>query len=288
MNPFKEMPQTRRSVVSAVSQFTTDEDFANLRPLFEGIAYAKRKFGSDFYCKVLRTCGNKGKIYDVLDCARSVRRTGFKLDTSEKVNEALFHIQMKAFDSKWDEAETKRALRKAELVIELLQDEGHIPAKAEDRRMLDGELPLYRDPMTLLAPLHIAAGFVVNNGDSEDVGLMLEKATDYAKDVIRVWPEGKSLTAVQPEKAYEMDNKMKYLAEPNKFFALCTPLLHGLDMAIKVVEPELAKQLLSRRNQLTADLRAAKPDISWRGESAAEKFYGDVDTMITDLPEESQ
>ncbi|KAI1414699.1 hypothetical protein F5Y13DRAFT_13810 [Hypoxylon sp. FL1857] len=257
LNPSKDMPQTRRSVVTAISQFSTPADFANLRPLLEGIAYANRKFKSSFYCKVLRVVGEKGHIYDIIECARGVARTGFKLDSSEKANEILHFVQMKAVESGWDEAVTVKALRWAEMVLELMQQEEHQPKRRKDEHMLEGELPLYRDPMVLLAPLHLVAALVAKRGPEADPELV-EKLNKYARDIVRLWPEGKKLTEVQPSALYEEYDKMGYLLPPSKFVALTTPLLYGLETAIQVVSPELASQLQSRRDILDKEVGGAR------------------------------
>lgn len=257
-NLFTDVPQTRRSVVTAISQFETRADFANLRPLLEGVAEAGRKFPHDYYAKILRVVGAKGHVYEMIECARGVARTGYRLDSSEKANELLHFVQMKAINSEWDEAQTQKALRWAEMVLELLQEEAHQPRRRKDDPVLEGELSLYRDPIALLAPLHLAAVLVAKHGAE---GEALEKLAKYAKDVIRLWPEGKKLTEVQPKELYENQDKMRYLLEPNKFVALAAPLLYGLETAVgtaNVVDSELARQLQSRRDILAAEVREAR------------------------------
>ncbi|OTA61894.1 hypothetical protein K449DRAFT_434218 [Hypoxylon sp. EC38] len=276
VNPFHDMPQTRRSVVNAISQFSTPADFVNLRPLLEGIAYARRKFDHSFYCKVLRVVGEKGHIYDIIECARGVARTGFKLDTSEKVNEILHFVQMKAIESGWDEAATAKALRWAEMVLELMEKEEHQPRRTKDEHMVEGELPLHRDPMVLLAPLHLTAALVAKKGPEADADLV-DKLNKYAKDIVRLWPEDKKLLEVQPGELYGDYDKMGYLLEPNKFVALATPLLYGLETAIKFVSPELSTQLQSRRDILAKEVQEARAaigqDAGRRGEAVWRKVY---------------
>lgn len=276
LNPFRDMPQTRRSVVSAISQFSTPADFANLRPLLEGIAYARRKFDHSFYCKVLRIVGEKGHIYDIIECARGVARTGFKLDTSEKVNEILNFVQMKAVESGWDEAATAKALRWAEMVLELIQKEEHQPRRRKDEHMLEGELPLHRDPMVLLAPLHLTAALVAKKGPEAE-GDLVDKLNKYAKDIVRLWPEGKKLVEVQPSELYEDRDRMGYLRGANKFVTIATPLLYGLETAIKVVSPELSTQLQSRRDILANEVQEARvvagQNPEKRGEVVWRKVY---------------
>ncbi|KAI1134148.1 hypothetical protein F5Y05DRAFT_241448 [Hypoxylon sp. FL0543] len=276
VNPFKDMPQTRRSVVQAIEQFTAPDDFANLRPLLEGIAYARRKFDTSFYCKVLRVVGEKGHIYDIIECARGVARTGFKLDSSEKVNEILHFVQMKAVESGWEVEATAKALRWAEMVLDMMQEEEHQPRRRKNEDLVEGELPLHRDPRVLLAPLHLAAALVAKQGAEADPDLV-DKLNKYAKDIVRLWPEGKKLDEAQPSVLFEDYHKMGYLRQPNKFVALTVPLLYGLETAINVVSPELASQLQSRRDILGREVEEATAASSQkevtRGAMVRRKVY---------------
>lgn len=289
-NPLKGgIPQTRRSVIRAVEQFAAPEDFANLKPLLEGIHYTNYKFDASFHTKILRVCGVRGRIYHVLQCARAARTTGLRLDSSEKANEALHFVQLKAVDAGFDPTETARALRWAEIVVAMLADEQHRP----HRRPVEGELPLDRDPQVLLARLHLAASLAQNpftpqpeEGVSNNLTIeeVVGKVNDYAADIVRLWPEGRRLREIQPLQLYQDENKMGYLSEPNKFVALAAPLLHGLDAAIDVVggvgdKPQLADQLRARRDTLNAEIQEARAGLSGeetprRGEAIYQKLYG--------------
>ncbi|KAI0406718.1 hypothetical protein F4802DRAFT_557253 [Xylaria palmicola] len=291
-NMLTDIPNTWKSLRAAVEQFETPADFANLKPLLEGIAYAGRKIESSFCAKILRIAGTKGHIYAIIDCARSVRRTGYKLDTSEKVNEVLHFVQMKALDADWDEAKTRQALCWAEMVVEMLHDEAHQPKRQKNGTLLPGELPLNRDPMVLAAPLHLAAMLAAQHAAGEEV---VDKVHKLARDIVALWPEGKKLKELQPAELYADPDQLGYLVSPNKFLALATPLLHGLETAATVVQPELAARLRTRCDTLTAEIKEAlgalppregRPDLpskettpGWlpkemRGEYVYRRFYG--------------
>ncbi|KAI8952879.1 hypothetical protein F4801DRAFT_191235 [Xylaria longipes] len=258
-NILTDIPSARKSLVDAVRQFETPADFANLKPLLEGIAHTGRKLKPSVYAHVARIVGEKGHVYDIIDCARSTRRTGYKFDTSEKVNEVLHCLQMKARDADWDEAQTRQALRWAEMVVEMLHEEAHQPRRPKNKPLLPGELPLNRDPMVLAAPLHLAAVLAAQHEAGEEV---LDKVHKLARDIVALWPEGKKLKEVQPAELYADSDKMGYLTRPNKFIVFATPLLHGLDTAIKVVEPELAGQLRTRRDTLAIEIQVARKTLA--------------------------
>ncbi|RYP49695.1 hypothetical protein DL768_004631 [Monosporascus sp. mg162] len=282
MNPLAgDIPETRRSVIQAVSRFETADDFVNLQPLLEGIYYTSRKFDAGFYAKILRLAGQRGRVYDALACARMARRTGLRLDSSEKANEVLHFVQFKAIDAGFAPADTARALRWAELVIDMLADEQHQPRRRKDEPPAEGELPLDRDPQVLLARLHLAAALArsrrAEGGGEADEAAVVEKVNKYAADIVGVWPEGKRLKDLQPAVLYEDEEKMGYLLEPNKFVVLAAPLLYGIETAIDVVEPELAGQLRSRRDTLEAEVQEARAAYDMkpgRGEAVYQKLYG--------------
>ncbi|KAI1082277.1 hypothetical protein F5B20DRAFT_532824 [Whalleya microplaca] len=267
------LPPTQQSALSAIRQFETPADFANLRPLLEGLAYAGRKLRFKFWTSMIRRVGEKGRISLIIDCAVAVERTNLRLDSSEKVNEVMHWLQMAAIDSEWDETKTRKALRRAELVLDLLQEEGHQPKRPKGEPPIKGEFPLYRDPMVLLAPLHLAAGLVSRYEVDENV---VDRMNQYARDVVMLWPEGKKLTELYPEESFEDEANRNYLIQPNIFIAFVTPLIAGLETTIKEVKPELASQLQSRLDALKLELQQAQAanDRIGRGSQVYEKIYG--------------
>ncbi|KAI2469267.1 hypothetical protein F4781DRAFT_442874 [Annulohypoxylon bovei var. microspora] len=280
-NPFTDVPETKRSLFRALQLFSTREDFANLRPLIEGLVYTNRKLYSDALSRIVRMIGAKGHVYDVIELARGVKRTRFKLDSSEKVNEVLHHVQLKAVESDWDPAATEKALRWAEIVLELIQEEDHQHVLPEGEFPPPGQLPLWRDPMVLLAPLHLAATLVQKQGAEADPALV-DKVMSYANTIVLLWEEGKRLRQTQPEVLFELERELYYLTEPNKFTKLVAPLLYGLEAAIKVVQdrdPALAAQLQTRHDTLEAEVAPTRAvsqgkigDAVWRWVFEGEKM----------------
>ncbi|KAI0506772.1 hypothetical protein F5B22DRAFT_650420 [Xylaria bambusicola] len=272
-NPLTDLPNTRKSVMTAITKFKTAADFANLKPLLEGIYYTGRKLQHGNYAKILRVTCAKGHVYDMIDCARSVRRTGYKIDSSEKVNELLHYVQLKARDAEWDEAETRQALRWADMVVEMLYDEAHQPKHPKDQPSLPGEIPLNRDPMVLAAQLHLAAVLASRYEVGEEI---LDKVHKLAQDIVLLWPEGKKLKELQPAELYQYGGRYAYLVYADKFVSLATPLLHGLETAAKVVKPELASQLQARCDTLRAEIDEARgrvPPYATRHADVYKRFY---------------
>ncbi|KAI0395322.1 hypothetical protein F5Y17DRAFT_423881 [Xylariaceae sp. FL0594] len=266
---------TRGNLVKALAKFNGREDWANLLPLLEGLHHADRELPHTISAKIIRLAGMQGFINVILECARSVRRTGFKLDTAEKVNETLHRIQLKAVDSAWDLEETQQALRWARMVVDMLQDEGHKPKRPLGQKIIPGEIAMSRHPMVLIAPMHLAAALVNRHDAGQDFVDMVHK---YAREIVALWPEGVQLTDLHPVSAVTHKEERFEIEVPSKFVAHYAPLLHGLDEAIKVVGPELASQLRSRRETLATQVeenrKRGSADASSRGEVVYSKFYG--------------
>lgn len=321
MNRMSDVPPARKSLVQAVKQFQTPEDFANLRPLLEGTYYAGYSLDVKYRSQIARLCGIKDQIYAVLECARRVRTTGFKLDSSEIVNEIMHFIQLRAIDDP-DPATIGQCLRWAQMVINMLAEDQHQPpVPRDDEKIIDGILPLDRDPMVLLARLHLAAtlakavprpssepelaeeeaeaeGEGEGEGDSAEESARARAARDinhenpyyraraqtrvYAEQIVRLWPSTAPLRHCYPRELYHgKDQPMAYLGGNNKFIALATPLVRGLNFAISVLPKQrLSKMLRMRRDVLAAEIQDArkeckvpeKPD--GRGERMFQKLNG--------------
>ncbi|KAF3021921.1 hypothetical protein E8E14_007328 [Neopestalotiopsis sp. 37M] len=278
MNPFSgEIPNTRRSVVEAIKKFDSDEDFKNLRPLIEGVHGAGRQLGDGFYAKVLRVVGDKGRVAELMELARASKKSGFHLDTSEKVNELLHFIQLSALESGWSRAETEQALRWAEHVVDMVQDEA-TQAPQKQRTVINGDLALHRDPQVLLAPLHLASALIVKSGVKD--AQTAAKANKLAATIVKLWPADRALRKIHPVSSYIEDSQRGYLLEANKFVAMAAPLLHGLGLASQAVtEPALAAELKTRYERLEEEVKsslseAAKKGPNSRGQAVYQKFFG--------------
>lgn len=282
MDLFNDVPNARAAARDAVGRMTTRADFQNLPRLLEGLHRSSRRLRPADYARIARRAGERGCIFAVIESARQVQRTGFRLESSETVAEILTHVQMKAVDSAWDETETRQALGWAELIVELLQHPNHgrraprlqhgaVGAMAEGSTAIVAAtpappppvFPLDRDPQVLAARLHLAAvvadKFSLGGADTDG------KVSRYATELVQLWPAGgKGLRALHPAETYaDRRGEMYYLSESNKFLGVAAPLLHGLDTAIRVLggsqgdSAALAGELQSRRDALAAEVNTA-------------------------------
>jgi len=241
-NPLKgDIPETKKTLREIIHRLKTPEDFANLRPLLEGLNQAGRRINDITRAQLTRIVCERGHHVELLDCARSVKRTGFRLDSHEVVLKLLSAIQMEAVNAGWAPAATRQALRRAEMVFELLESKDH---QRTTKSGAENALPLQSTPMTILAPMHLAAAL----GD-------VEKTTKFARDLVRVWPQGQqSLTAAQQAMVADTTTILKGSSAKLMFIS---PLAYGLQRAAAVVEDAgLREQLQVRADVLKKELDA--------------------------------
>jgi hypothetical protein len=265
-----DVPNSSKILFQALRLMETKADWDNLTRLLSGMNKAGRRWNSADHSKMIRLAGSKGQIYSIIEAARQVRRTNFKVDTPEQLSELLHWVQMKAVDSNWDADATAKALRWSEMVLEILQDSKHKSTP------VTGQAPLHRDPQVLGAILHLAAARAVKHQEGKDVG---GKVTEYAKAVVAQWPADKGLKSLYPEELNsDKKNGTWYLLQSRtQYLATAGPILSGLKLAMQVVEPSLAAQLKPIAATLEAEANGivAQKDVrAARGEATWEKLFG--------------
>ncbi|KAK4123602.1 hypothetical protein N657DRAFT_618496 [Parathielavia appendiculata] len=269
INRVTELPNTRKIVTQAVNAMTTSKDFQNIPPLLEGCERANRTLGTPIRSSMIRRAAMHRSLHIIMDCVKAVKRTGFKLDHSELINELLIWLQLPAVQSGWDEAKTKVALKQVQLVLNLIEsDENHLPRKESQ-----GAFPFYRDPQVLAARLHMAAARAVHHQGGKDVD---GKVTKYAQELVALWPEGAGLLDLQPDESYRDKEKMSYLIERNHYLWYASPVLNGLTLAAQVVDPGLAMQLQNRADSVETEVKAALASEKRKPGGRGEMIYNSL------------
>ncbi|TDZ24138.1 hypothetical protein Cob_v003091 [Colletotrichum orbiculare MAFF 240422] len=236
------LPASRTITWKALRAMETAEDWNNFGRLLAGMHHAGRRFTDVDAVKMIRLAGVKGQVYTIIEAARQVRKTGFRLDTSEKVNETLHSVQMRAAGAAWDQDKTEQALRWTEMVLAMLEDKAHQPKHRDVPSDEQLRFPLHKDPQVVAAALHISAVLAVKHNDGKDVG---GKVAKYAAQVLKRWPAGAGLKNLHPEGAYKnRESGVAYLVESRtQYLAAASPILHGLLLAARVVDKQTAQRL---------------------------------------------
>jgi len=250
VNKAADLPSTRKTLIDALHLMKTPSDFQNLPALLEGCKRAKHVVPTELQNKMIRLAASHNSLQVIVECVKAVERTGFKLNSSENINQLLIWAQWPAVTSGWDEAKTKTALKQVRLILNILEsDKGHLPT-AETK----GAFPFYRDPQVLASRLHMAAARAVHHQGGKDVD---GKVTKYADELVKLWPEGAGLLDLQPDAAYKSRGTFRYLLNRNYYLWFASPVLNGLTLAAQVVDPGLAMQLQNRADKVDEEVKAA-------------------------------
>ena len=122
---FKGVENSKTILNRALAKMQTAEDWSNLGTLLAGYKKAGIKLKADHWGKIVRVAGTRGHIYAAIECAKQADQTGLLLKNREAVVRILAFVNDKITESKGDAAETKQALRWAEMVLDLLQRPEH-------------------------------------------------------------------------------------------------------------------------------------------------------------------
>ncbi len=274
VNKVTDLPNTTQTWKSALPLMKTPGDIQNIAVLLEGCVRAHRKVSDTVRNKIIRTATKNNNLQVVVECVKAPKRTGFKLNTPELVNELLISLQLPAINSGWDEAKTKAALKQTNLILNVIEDESHSPG-----RRATGRFPIYRDPSSLAAKLHLAAARAVHHQEGKDVD---GKVAEYARELVKVWPEGAGLLDVYGPEAYKHREQARHLTEWNNFLWFASPVLSALNLAAKVVgasDASLGQQLQQRAQLVEGEVKraldeaSAKPSKSTESDKRGEALY---------------
>lgn len=257
----RDVPSTKKSLYEIIDLMKTPDDWAVLPRLLEGLCVqAGRKLRYDQYGKMIRRAAMAGCIHTILTCAREVKRTNFRLDSHETVNDVMINIQVEAVMSGWDAAETAKALQRTERVLDMLEEEDHQPLPKKKGEILPKRTyPLHKDPLILGARLHMAAAVAAkHNGRADADG----KVVRYARELVALWPDAdKGAAALYGEADVAADPSLAHLRHDTQITYTVAPLVHGFRLAAQVVEAEgdaeLAAQLRARVDTLEEELAGA-------------------------------
>jgi hypothetical protein len=256
-NQVADLPSSSATVKEAFKLISTPADLHNIPPLLSGVVRAGHKLDESIYSIFLRLAATHNQLQLIMDCIKTVDRTGFKLNNSRIINELLVYLQRPAITSGWNEAKTKNALKQVRLILNILEsDKSHFP-KGNNV----GAFPFYRDPQVLGSRLHMAAARAVYLKDGKDEDGQVAK---YAQELVTLWPENKGLLDLQPDESYQKSGPMRYLLDRNGFLFYASPVLNGLTLAAQVVDPALAMQLQNRADAVEAEVQTARGSLEMK------------------------
>ncbi|KAM3068938.1 hypothetical protein ACMFMG_004114 [Clarireedia jacksonii] len=219
IDPLNDEP-SKRSSFHKVLELMKGKDWNNLPRLLEGLKYCKRPVGDLQLLQMVRKAALQDRMDVIIECARRVAYTGFRLNQPEIVKTVMWGLHYKAANSNWDEAETKQALRWAEMVADMLEDKKH----AGGVFVKEGNVRALPEVIGVL--LELAAVRASRHLEGKDVD---GKVATYAARMVDV-PEKKLSVEDGPLQA-NLDWAMNYWLKE------AVPIIHGMKESLQILDP---------------------------------------------------
>ncbi|PKS10185.1 hypothetical protein jhhlp_001935 [Lomentospora prolificans] len=255
------IPASRDLMRKAVRLMATRDDWANLVRLLAGYRNADRRILAKDVFDIIQNAGRSGNIYAILDALRNVKESGLRIRTVPVADSILYWIQMMAVNSGFAQEETTKAKTWAVMLRELMENEDHAKHPT-----WPGRIPLHREPQIVGQVLHTAAARAVYCQDGKDED---GKVAELAETLTYVWPSDRGLkdihqSSLSPDA--KTSERVKFQAENDAYLKLDITnrisigsfILNGIELAKKVVAPELAAKLEPIAEILKRDLDAEK------------------------------
>lgn len=155
-----------------ISQSETREDFENVVRMLEGFQEAGIHIKADKIALVVRQLNLHGMHHILLKALQRVNSTGMQMNDWEVTIQVLRAVYDKAALADWEPEETKKALRLAKQVVELLEEEEHHTKSARSRKE-DTEHDFRGRPSVIAVPTALSAVLAQKHGgDVEDVKVL--------------------------------------------------------------------------------------------------------------------
>jgi hypothetical protein len=151
-----------------VRQSETREDYENVVRMLEGFENAGIKLDADKHAFVVRRLNLAGMQHLILKALQRPQATGLRMREWPVMLQILRSAHDKAAMADWDEEETKKALRLAKQMVELLEDEEHYGGQKRGEKA--AEQDFRGKPAVIAVPTGLAAVLALRyKGDVEEV-----------------------------------------------------------------------------------------------------------------------
>ncbi|TGO69640.1 hypothetical protein BOTNAR_0008g00050 [Botryotinia narcissicola] len=284
INQLRDQPGTTRGFRQVLNLMMEKKDWDNLPQFLEGHRDCRRPLAHALYCQMIRRAGLVGRIDAVIEAARRVRYTGFRLNDEEVVLQMMYWIYYKAQVSGFEEHETKQALAWAEVVADLLEDPRHAGDKGP--LLAEGANDVRALPEVIGILLQLAAVRAVKHTDGKDLdGKVATYATrllgtpydlstsllNLKRPEVRVYSKPgavdsdiASQTKMDGGEYSAEEIQKKSIRAKNHWLVAAAPVLHGMKTALHVFDPstvassklkENIPRLEKRVNRYASDLK---------------------------------
>lgn len=215
----KDLPSHTTGLIKAVSLMKTKQDWNNLIPLLAGWKTSPYKLDSETKERLTRKAGQAGRIDKLVECAKRVDYTGFKLDCPHIVTEMVWYASYNAALSDWQVKETAKALSMVEQISYLLEDSKH----AGGYEIAD-EDPRVR-PELIGTLLQLSSVYVTRYQEGKDEDGKVKK---YAERLRAVLEAGEK---------FLVSGTCDKWGEDHVYLYRITPVIQGMQLAAKLLKP---------------------------------------------------
>ncbi|ELR02522.1 hypothetical protein VC83_08828 [Pseudogymnoascus destructans] len=243
INRTKDVPNQRIALREALGLMKDKKDWDNFPLLLEGLHSAGRATDGTVLEQFVRKAGQAGRQYIVLESARRVSKTGFRINTRDLSKMVMWWIQHRALVNGFSQAETKKALSMAEQIAILMEDKAHAGG-----RVTDSEDPR-TSPEVIGVLLQLSALNAKHQGGKDENGTV-EK---YAKSLLASLQDKELEGMLQNRKT---DPARIQEVESNSMLQTVAPILLGVRTAISVLEQssDTTRQLRDLETKLSAQV----------------------------------
>ncbi|KFY88530.1 hypothetical protein V500_06296 [Pseudogymnoascus sp. VKM F-4518 (FW-2643)] len=241
INMTKDVPNQRKALREALGLMKEKKDWDNFPLLLEGLHSAGRVTDEVVLEQFVRMASLAGRQDAVLESARRVSKTGFRINTREIAKMVVWWIQYRALANDFSQAETKKALSMAEQIAILMEDKAHAGGRAAD-----SEDPR-TSPEVIGLLLELSALNVKHEGGKDENG-SVEK---YAKSLLASLRD-KELEGML--RSRKIDPARIHEIESNSMLQTIAPILLGVRTAVSILDQssDTVRQLRDLETKLAA------------------------------------
>ncbi|KAG6007806.1 hypothetical protein E4U21_005526 [Claviceps maximensis] len=271
---FKGVENSKKALANAVHNMRSAEDWANLSTLLAGYKKAGIKLKTNHLGKIVRVAGTRGRIYAVIECAKQSDKTGFVLNNREIVVRMFAYINDKISSSSGALAESRQALKWAEMVLDLLQrSEDAVPAQKTRYRFHHSRLVR---GMVLFAR---ASAVNTRTAAERDLGSLRDEVTlltslwedAVGKDLAEI-PEFVKLNPTIERNANQSGKRIPRALNGNAYIQILAQNIKGIEVAQQVLGQDATEGLSPILETLKSHLHEFAINSEQRKETWAEEY----------------
>lgn len=243
INMTKDVPNQRKALREALGLMKDKKDWDNFPLLLEGLHSAGRVTDEIVMEQFVRMASLAGRQDVVLESARRVSKTGFRINTREIAKMVVWWIQYRALANGFSPADTKKALSMAEQIAVLMEDKAHAGG-----RIADSDDPR-TSPEVIGFLLELSALNAKHQGGKDENG-SVEK---YAKTLLANLQD-KELEGMI--KSRKNDPARVQEVESNSMVQTVAPILLGVRTAVSILDQtsDTTRQLRDLETKLAAQV----------------------------------